>query len=347
MNELALRPGTRPASSRRRLLRAAANLLWLARLAATAAGALVLNAAAQTPPFPDRPLTIVVPYPVGGPVDIVGRVVAEALGRELGQPVVVENRTGASGNIGTEFVARSPADGYTLVSGSLGYTISASFYPKLPFDPKKDFAPVTMVGATSYVLAVNPAVPARNVKELVALSKSNPDGLNFSSSGKGSGNHLAVELIKIATGARMTHVPYRGSGQAAIALLGGEVQIGMDGLTAVATHVKAGKLRALAVTGPERSDLLPDVPTLAESGYTDVVVVPWYGLLAPAGTPKAVIDRIARDVASVLAEPDTKRLLKEQGVEAVGDSPEHFAAFLDADFGRWAKVIGATGIRAD
>lgn len=305
------------------------------------------HAAAQAASFPNKPVTIVVPFAAGGPPDVIMRALAVKLSRVWNQPVVVDNRTGAAGTIGTLYVARSAPDGYTLVAGSLAHSISASYYRKLTYNPKESFAPVSRVAGTNYVITVNPRVPANTMKELLALDKRKPGSLNYSSSGLGAGNHMTIELLKVGTGATMVHVPFKGSGQAMNAVLAGDVQIGVDGVNGVVGHIRAGKLRPLAVTGSTRSAVLPDVPTLAEAGYPDIEVTPWYGLLAPAGTPKDIVARISGDVAKALREPDIVRMLKDQGAEPVGDTPEQFASFLEKDFDRWARVVKATGLQAD
>lgn len=306
-----------------------------------------MPAGAQTTSFPSKPVTIVSPYAPGGGNDIVSRIIAERLRRLWGQPVVVENRPGAGGNVGTNMVAKSAPDGYTLVMGSLSYPINASLYSSLPFDPVKDLAAVSLLASGSYMLVAHPSLPVRTVKELVDLAKSKPGRIPYASAGNGAGGHLGMEMFKAAAGIDLVHVPYKGTGPAMNDTVAGQVMLDMDNMLALGAQVKAGRLRALAVTSMQRSPLFPDVPTMAESGFPGFEVSPWFGLLAPAGTPPEVIRKISEDCAKVLAMPDVKELLRAQGAEPVGNSPQQFAVYLASEIEKWRQVVKATGARID
>ena len=316
-----------------------------------AAGALLaafaLLSHAQAP-FPSKPIRIVVPFPAGGTTDILARAVAQKLTETMGQTVVVDNRPGAGGNIGAELVAKSPPDGYTLLMGTVGtHAINASLYAKMPYDHVRDFAPVILVAGVPNVLVVNPSVPANNVQELIAYIKANPGKVNFASSGSGTSIHLAGELFKTMAGVSMTHVPYKGSAPAVTDLLGGQVQLMFDNLPSALPQIKAGKLRALAVTSAQRASALPDVPTVAEAGLPGFDATSWFGLLAPAGTPKDVVAKLNAEVAKWLASPEAREKLASQGAIAAGQSPEDFTRHIAAETAKWQKVVKESGAKVD
>jgi len=293
--------------------------------------------------YPAHAIRVIVPFSPGGAVDGPMRLIAQELGKRLGQPVVVENKPGAGATIGSDIVAKAPADGYTLLLASQTNAISATLYKKLPFDPVGDFTPVTLIGREPGVVAVNPAVPAKTLQEFVAYVKANPGKVDYASSGNGSGQHLFAALLASRTGMRMNHVPYRGSGQATTDLLSGVVAMAIPGTAGMVGHIKAGKLRALAVTGAKRSPQLPDVPTVSESGVPGYEAYVWMGLLAPKGTPAAIVERLNRDVADVLGEDDVKRYMANAGIEIVGSTSADFGTFFRAERDRWAQVIRDTG----
>ncbi|TRZ96832.1 MAG: tripartite tricarboxylate transporter substrate binding protein [Rhodocyclaceae bacterium] len=298
--------------------------------------------------YPNKPVRMVVPFPPGGTTDILARAVGQKLSESWGQQVVIDNRPGAGGNIGTDIVAKSPADGYTLLMGTVGtHSINASLYAKLPFDPIKDFTPVTLVASVPNVLVVNATVDAKSVKELIALAKSKPGQLAFASSGNGTSIHLAGELFKSMTGVAMLHIPYKGSAPAIAELLGGQTNMMFDNLPSAMPHIKSGRLRALAVTSVRRSPALPDVPTIAETGISGYEASSWFGVLAPAGTPKDIVARIQVDIAKALNAPEIKERLSGQGAEPVGNTPEQFAEHIKAESAKWAKVVKDSGAKVD
>ncbi|MDN8613273.1 tripartite tricarboxylate transporter substrate binding protein [Variovorax ginsengisoli] len=298
--------------------------------------------------FPSKPITIIVPFSAGGTTDILARVVGLYMSRDLGQPVVVDNRAGAGGNIGGQAAARSPADGYTLFMGTVGtHAINQSLYKKMPFDPIKDFAPLTRVAMVPNLLVANPSQPFKSVKEMIAYAKANPGKINFGSSGNGSSIHLSGELFKQMAGVDMQHVPYRGSAPAVSDLLGGQIAIMFDNMPSAIPHVKGGKLRALAVTTAKRSPALPDVPTIAEAGVPGYEATSWFGLLAPAGTPAPVVAKLNASILKALADPEVKKKLAEQGAEPHGEKPEQFAAFIESETLKWGKVVKESGASLD
>ncbi len=317
-------------------------------VAAAAIATFAALAPAQTA-FPTKPIRIVVPFPAGGATDILARAVAQKLTETTGQSVVVDNRPGAGGNIGAELVAKSPPDGYTLLMGTVGtHAINPSLYPKMPYDHVKDFAPVILVAGVPNVLVVNPSLPVNSVQELIAYGKANPGKLNFASSGAGTSIHLSGELFKTMTGVQMTHVPYKGSSPALTDLIGGQVQLMFDNLPPSLPHIKAGKLRALAVTSAQRALALPDVPTVAEAGLPGFEASSWFGLLAPAGTPKDAIAKINGEVAKWLATPEAKEKLASQGaIVAPGLAPEDFAQHIAAETAKWQKVVKDSGAKVE
>ncbi len=333
---------------RRSLTTAAA----LALAAPALAAAPPATALAQANAFPSRPVRIVVTFPPGGTTDILAREVGQRLQQVWGQPVAVENRPGAGGNIGADVVAKSAADGHTILLGNSGtHAINQSLYARLPFDPVRDFAPVTLLASVPNIFLLHPSVPATTLREYVTLVRSDPARRVFASSGNGTTQHLTVELLRTREGGlEMTHIPYRGAAPGVADLLGGQVPMMAPSLpsSGIAEHVRAGRLRALAVTGPERAATLPEVPTMAEADYPDFVVTTWYGFLVPAATPPAVVARIHADAVRLLEQPELRRRLTEQGMDPVTSrSPAEFAAFIAAETARWAEVVRASGARVD
>ena len=297
--------------------------------------------------FPSRPLRVIVPFSPGGAVDGPMRLIAQHLSQRLGQPVVVENKPGAGATIGTDVVAKAASDGYTLLLASQTNAISATLYSNLPFDPIEDFTPVTLIGREPGVVVVNPAVPVTTLQQLIAYVKERPGQIDYASSGNGSGQHLFAALLASRTGMKMNHVPYRGSGQATTDLLGGVVAMSIPGTAGMVGHIKAGKLRALAVTGAARSPQLPDVPTVMEAGVPDYEAYVWMGLLAPKGTPPAIVERLNREVLAVLVLEDVKKYMATAGIEIVGSTPAEFGTFFRHEKNLWAKVIRDTGAKIE
>ncbi len=305
-------------------------------------------AAAQGAAYPTKPVRLVVPFPAGGTTDILARAVAQKLSETWGQQVIVDNRPGAGGNIGSELVAKAPPDGYTLLMGTVGtHAINPSLYAKMPYNHVKDFTPVILVAGVPNVLVVNPSLPFNSVQELIAYGKANPNKLNFASSGNGTSIHLSGELFRTMTGVQMTHVPYKGSSPALTDLIGGQVQLMFDNLPSSLQFIKSGKLRALAVTSLARSQALPDVPTLAESGLPGFEASSWFGVLAPAGTPADIVAKLNGAVAAWLASPAAKEQLAAQGAIAAGGSPDAFVKHIADESAKWAKVVKASGAHVD
>ena len=316
-------------------------------LAALAAAVTLVTpfAQAQAPSFPKQPVTLVVPFPAGGPTDAMARVLALKLGERLGQQVVVENRGGAGGSIGAEFVARAPADGYTLLFGTTGImAFNPSLYSKLRYDPLKDFAPISLMAITMNVLVVNPQMPARNLSELVKLAKAKPGEITYGSAGNGSTNHISGELLRTTADIQISHVPYKGSAPALVDLLGGRITMMFDTIAQQKQNIAAGKLRPLVVTGPRRSPLLPEVPTAQEAGLKDFDMRVWFGVLAPAGTPAPVIERLNREVVAVMSTDEMKERMKVDGAEAHPTTPSEFGAMIRQDLAKWTPVVKASGI---
>lgn len=297
--------------------------------------------------FPSKPVKIIVAFPPGGGTDIVARLLGQKLGEAWGQPVVVENRAGASGTIGTELAARADPDGHTLFMATMGNMTANQHLYKMALDPLAAFAPITRVVDVHFVLMANPSLPAANVRELIELAKKRPGEIAYGSSGPGGAPHLAMELFKRRAGVELIHVPYKGSSQSISDLIGGRVMLTMDSLVQSLPHIKAGRLKALAVLGPRRTELLPEVPTVAESGLPGYALTNWFGLLAPAGTPKEVVSRIHGDAAKALKEPDLKKRIADLGADVVGNSPEEFGAAMRAESAQWAEIIKAANIRAE
>ncbi len=304
--------------------------------------------AAAADQYPQRPIRFILPFPPGGPTDVIARQFGQKLGEALGQQVVPDNRSGAAGIVACEMAARALPDGQTLLLGAVGnLAINPHLYAKLPYDPARDYAPVSQLTATPYVLVVMAALPARNVKELVALAKAKPGQLNFASGGVGTGNHFSGELFKLATGIEIVHVPYKGGNQAMGDVLAGQVQMMFVNLLPALPQVKAGKLRALGVTAATRSPAAPELPTVAEAGVAGFETSSWHGVLVPAKTPRPIIVRLYTELAKIAQQPETKELMATQGTEVVGSTPEAFARFISAESVKWAEVIRKTGIRAE
>ena len=302
---------------------------------------------ARAQDYPSRPVRVVVPFSPGGAVDGPMRVIAQELSKRLGQQVVVENKPGAGATIGTESVAKAPPDGYTLLLASQTNAISATLYTKLSYDPIEDFAPISLIGREPGVLVVHPSLPVKTFQEFVAYVKQRPGQVDYASSGNGSGQHLFAALLCSMTGMKMNHVPYRGSGQATADLLGGQVPVSIPGTAGMVGHVKAGKLRPLAVTGARRSPQLPDVPTVIEAGVPGYEAYVWMGLLAPKGTPVPIVDKLHRELMQVLATSEVKNYMANAGIEIVGSTPAEFGAFFRAEKELWARVIRETGAKID
>jgi len=314
---------------------------------ATAAG-LALSAAAFAQAFPAKPVRILVPFPAAGGADIVARLYAPRLTELWGQQVVVDNRGGAAGTIGTEIAARAPADGHTIFLGTMGtFVVNPSLYAKLPFDIARDFAPLTELVAVHFVLVAHPSLPVRTVGDLVALAKARPGQINFSSSGAGGAPHLAGELLKNLAKIEMTHVPYKGSGPSFADLIGGHVSVTFDSMVQSLPYIKGGRLRALAVLGTKRSPLLPEVPTMIESGIAGYDLTNWFGMAVPAATPAEVVQRIYTDIAKLSRDADLAGRLIGMGAEPIASPPAEFAVRLKTETARWAQVIKQAGIKAE
>ena len=308
--------------------------------------AILPAAHAQTGKWPDKPVRLVAPFVPGGPTDIVARVVAQKLSQNLGQNVVVDNRGGASGAIGCEIVARSAPDGYTLMIGSSGnLAVAAALFARLPYDPAKDFQPITQTTAGPQIVVVNPSLAAKSLQDLIAMARANPGGLNYASGGAGTTTQLGPELFKSMAGVNIVHVPYKGTGQALTDVLSGQVQMMMSSLLPAMPHVKTGKLRGLAVTSLKRSAALPDVPTVAESGVPGFETTSWHGMVVPARTPKAIVNRLHAEMVKMLNQPEVKALFLNQGMETVGNSPDEFSAYIRHETEKWTKVIKAIGLK--
>jgi len=298
--------------------------------------------------YPSKPIRMVCPFPPGGTTDLVARLVALKLTEAWGQQVVVDNRPGAGGIIGTEMVAKAPSDGYTILLGSITtHAVNPALYKKLDFDPIKDFAPVSLVVSSPQLLAVHPAVPAKSVKELIALAKAKPGQLNYGSAGTGTSPHLTFELFKRMASIDVVHVPYKGTGPAITDLVGGQVQMMITGIVALMPHVKSGKLRALAVTSAKRVSALSDVPTVAESGVPGFDVSSWFGVFLPAHTPRTILTKMNGEIRLILEQPSVRQRLIDQGADPASNTPEEFAAYVKAEMARWGEVVRSTGARAD
>jgi tripartite-type tricarboxylate transporter receptor subunit TctC len=297
--------------------------------------------------YPARQVRLVLPFPAGGGSDIIARVVAQKLTGALGQPVVVDNRAGASGNIAAEIVAKSPADGYTLLFGNSSLSISPAVYSKLNYDPVKDLTPISMASSYPFTLVAHPSLPVQSVKALVALAKSKPGELAYASAGGGTMSHMAMELLRVRTGIKLQHLPYKGAAPASISIMSGESQLGFLVMPVASVQIKAGKLRGLGVAAPTRSAAAPEVPTMEEAGVKDNIAMQWNGFLAPARTPPAVLDRLYREVAKAVHLPDVKQRFDAEGATPSGSSPSEFTAFFKAEAAKWAEVARKSGTKLD
>ncbi|MDO9406475.1 MAG: tripartite tricarboxylate transporter substrate binding protein [Polaromonas sp.] len=327
----------------RRTLLALAGATCLAALAPAA----FAQTAAPNAAYPNRPVRFVVPFPAASATDVVARTVAQKLGDKWGQPVVVENRPGAGGNLGTEVAAKSPNDGYTILWGTVANAISASLYPKLNYNFQTDFAPIMLVAKTPLVLVANKAVPASSVQQLITHTKGQSEKIAFGSGGIGTSNHLAGEMFNNLTGAGMVHVPYKGTPGAYTDLVAGRVQVMFDNIVAAMPQIKAGQLKAIAVTSAKRSAALPDVPTVSESGLPGFEAVSWLSLLVPTGTPQPIIEKVNRDVTAILAMPDVRERLAATGAELTPGSPAELDAFIKLELTKWAKAVKVSGAQAE
>jgi len=303
--------------------------------------------ASQAQNYPDKPISIIVPFAAGGGADIVARLLGQKMTETWGQPVIVENRPGASGNIGTGIVAKAAPDGYTLLMASSAYVINPNLYQSIPYDPLQSFVPITQPALLPNILVVHPSLPVKSVKELIDYTKSAPKGVAYASAGAGTGTHLAAEMFKLQAGVKMLHVPYKGGGAVLNDLLGGQVDLTFATLPSVLQHVKSGKLRPLAMTTTKRWSELPDVPTLAESGLPGFEISTWIGLLAPAGTPKNVVDKIHAEVVRIVQLPEVRERFTSLGMEPVGDTPAQFAAQIKSELDKYAKLVKASGAKLD
>ena len=321
---------------------------YLLALTAFVMAAALNGVAAQPANWPSKPITYVVPFAAGGTTDILARLISEKLSNALGQPIIVENRPGAGGNIGSGFVAKAAPDGYTILGGTISsHAINVSIYPDIPYDPEKNFAPITLIGNLANVLAVNSNSAIKTVQELIAEAKAKPRVMTFASSGAGTSQHLAGELFKRMAGVEITHVPYKGSAPALQDLMGGHVTMVFDNIVAVAPLIKSGKVRPLGVTSLKRIRAFPDIPTIAESGLPDYDVVSWQGVFAPAGTPPDIIKRLNQEIVAILKMPDVAERLDTLGLEPVGNTPEEFAKFQKAEIAKWAKVVKDAGVKPE
>jgi tripartite-type tricarboxylate transporter receptor subunit TctC len=312
-----------------------------------AAVALATSASAHAQSYPTKPVRIVVGFTPGGGVDINARLLAPRLSEYLGQQVVVENRPGAGTNIANELVAKSAPDGYTLLMNTAAVAINMSLYKKVPFDTLRDFAAISVFSMSPNILVIHPSLPVKNVKELVAFAKARPGRLNFSSAGSGTTQHLTGELFNLRAGTKIVHVPYKGSAPSLTALIGGEVEMSYANIPAIFQHVKSGRLRPIASTGPKRSELMPEVPTMTEAGVKGVEVTVWYGLLAPSRTPREIVQKLADGVRRAAHAPDTRQRLLDQGAEPLGNTPEEFGKLLREEVARWAEVVKVSGAQVN
>ena len=304
-----------------------------------------LAAGAQA--YPAKPIRMIVPTSPGGIIDIVSRLTGQKLTEVTGQIVVIENRAGASNNIGTEYVARAPADGYTLLAATLPLVVNPALFEKLPFNVERDFAPVSLVVSAPYVMVAHPSLPAKSVKELVALAKAKPGALSYSTGGSGTNLHIAAELLALQAGVKLLHIPYKGGGPALASVIAGEAALSFPSLGAALPQVNAGRLRAIAITSTQRSTLLPKVPTIAESGYPDYAFTSWVGVLAPAGTPSEIVAALNAHIVKAMRNPAVIERLAADGNEVVAGSPEQFAALIKTELARWAKVVRASGMKPE
>lgn len=297
--------------------------------------------------YPARPIRLIAPFAPGGPTDLLARLIGAKLGERLGQPVLVENRPGAGGSVGADVAAKAAPDGYTLVLVSSSLAVNATLYSKLPYDTLKDFAPITLLASAPFLLVAHRDVPAKSVRELIALAKTKPGKLNYGSGGSGSGPHIVAELFKSQAQVDVVHIPYKGTGPLIAALVAGDVQFAFGNMFALVPQVKSGRLKAIAVTGARRSSALPDAPTVAEAGLPGFVAVGVHGLLAPAGTPRRIIDKLNAECVAILRSPEVRAQLASEGAEPVGNTPEQYAADLAAEVRKWGNLIRERGIRVE
>jgi tripartite-type tricarboxylate transporter receptor subunit TctC len=317
-------------------------------VAAGFAAMCALSAPVQAQSYPSKPIRLIVPFPPGGSTDIIGRIVGQKLGERLGQSIVVDNRGGAGGTLGTDLAAKAAADGYTLVIGTTStHAVAAGAYAKLPYDPVKDFAPITLVGVTPYLLVVNRNVAAKTLPEFVALAQAQPGKLNYGSAGNGTTTHLAMEMLRDAAKLDIVHIPYKGNGPAEAAVLNGEVQTVFGSMPALLPQTRQGNLKALAVGTARRSPALPDVPTVAEQGYPGFEAALWLGVYAPAGTPQPIIEKLATELRAIVGSPDYRELLDKNGAEPISNSPAEFAALTEKEVARYVKVVNAIGLKLE
>jgi len=321
---------------------------WMALIAlACSAPSALAQQQAQTRAWPERPIRLIVPYPAGGGVDIVARAVSGSLGERLGQAVVVDNRPGAGSVIGVELAAKAQADGHTLVFVNLAYAVNATLVPKLPYDPLRDLYAVSLLGTQPHVLVAHPSVPAKSVRELIALAQAKPGQVTYASSGVGTGPHLAAELFAMLAGVKLNHIPYKGAAPAIIDVMGGQVQINFSTIVTAMPHAQSGRLQFLAVTSPQRAQVLPAVPTIAESGLPKYEALGWYVLMVRAGTPPPVLARIHSGIVGALKDAAVRERLIKDGAEVVGNKPEEALQFLKAEIARWGAVVKSAGIKPE
>ena len=317
-------------------------------LCAAAAMLVAAPVIAQTQSYPAKPVRIVVPYPPGGTTDLLARLVAAKLGEKLGHNFTVDNRAGASGAIGSQLVSKSPPDGYTLVMATISsHGINSALNKALPYDPVADFAPITVVASTPNVITVNPDLPAKTLSELLAMARAKPGSLSFGSTSAGGSPHMSVELLKMMAGVNMVHIPYKGGAPMLTDLIGNQIPIGVDNLPSSIAHIRSGKIRALAVTTARRWPGAPDIPTVAEAGVAGYEASAWFGLLAPAGTPRPIVDLLHRTVAAIVRQPDVAQQMLEMGAEPVANTPEAFGRQIAGEIDKWKKVAAATGVKVD
>lgn len=317
------------------------------RVACMAAATATFASGAIAQSYPAKPVRLVVPYAPGGAVDIIARATAQELTKRLGQQIIVDNRTGAGGNIGSDTVAKAQPDGYTLLMASPANTINSSLYANMPYDPLRDLIPIALIGSVPSVMVANPSLPVQDIKQLIALAKAKPGALTYGSGGSGTTEHLAGEMFKSFAGIDLLHVPYKGGAQVMIDLMGGQVALMFSNQLGVLPHIKAGKLKALGVASAGRSAALPDVPTFAEAGFPDFKVSVWWGVMGPAGMPKEIVSQLNREIVAGLSSPEMKGRLQTMSAQPIGGTPEQFAAFFAAETKRWAPIVKASGAKAD
>ncbi|MBI4189850.1 MAG: tripartite tricarboxylate transporter substrate binding protein [Betaproteobacteria bacterium] len=320
------------------------HLLWLLLTVASSNALTATIAAAQ---YPSKPIRLIVPFSPGGGTDLLARLIGQRLSEALAQPVVIDNRAGAGGNLGIELTARAPGDGYTLVLVAGSFAIIPSLYHKLDYDPVRDFAPVGLVATIPYVIVSTPKLPAQTLKEFIALARAKPGQLNYGSGGSGTSGHLAAELFKISADINLLHVPYKGSVPAMTDVISGQLQLLFIGISASAPHIKTGRLRGLAIVAPQRSAVLPDVPTVGEAGLPGFDVTTWYGMLAPAATPAGIVQRLNRELTRIIQSPDTRERLAVLGADPATNSPAEFSSFIKQEIAKWHKAVQAAGLQAN